>query len=236
MSQNTAILVFTRTASEEADVKQWVSFPSRKKNFSIAQYLIEQSISKARATQLPVFIIESPQQHGSGFGERFTNAFNEIFQKGFDSVISMGTDCPGITTDILLKTHALLQSQQVVIGPDKRGGIYLLGMHRSYFNATSFLKFSWQTPLLRDNLLAYMKRIQVTVNLLCPLHDFHHRIHHTSNRQLTDIVGKECCRYILKLLGEGQQLFTIATRGISIKEVPATSLTSPPLQFAPDLY
>lgn len=232
MIRNTAILVFTRTASEEAAAKQWLSFTQKKKNFSIAHYLIGQTIAKARATQLPVYVIESTQQHGNGFGERFTNAIADIFHKGFDSVISMGTDCPGITTELLLKTHHYLQEQQVVIGPDKRGGIYLLGLHKNHFDSVGFPKFSWQTPVLKDEVVEYMRGMDVRVNTLAPLHDFHHQLQHPSDRKLQDVVGAKCCAYLFRLLAECIRPFIPSTKRVRGKEIPSTSLTSPPLRFA----
>ncbi len=71
-------------------------------------------------------------------------------------VIILGGDCPGITTDLLLKAGTLLASTDVVLGPSLDGGYYLLGARTPL--PELFGGIEWSTPTVaaatRDRLLA----------------------------------------------------------------------------------
>ena len=67
-------------------------------------------------------------QKGTGLGERMSNAFEELFDKGYEKVCIIGSDCPYITQDILENAFNRLLETDVVIGPSRDGGYYLLGL------------------------------------------------------------------------------------------------------------
>ena len=70
------------------------------------------------------------EQHGTDLGNRMAYAFEYAFREGWDKVIVIGADCPGISGAILDETFARLEDHDSVIGPTRDGGYYLLGIRR----------------------------------------------------------------------------------------------------------
>jgi rSAM/selenodomain-associated transferase 1 len=73
----------------------------------------------------PEFLIST--QIGSDLGERFTQSFQDAFERGAESVVTIGTDIPGLDRSIILAAFEALREHDVVIGPDTDGGYYLIG-------------------------------------------------------------------------------------------------------------
>jgi rSAM/selenodomain-associated transferase 2/rSAM/selenodomain-associated transferase 1 len=71
----------------------------------------------------------SPQA-GSDLGARMDNAFLEAFRTGTEKVVLVGTDCPGITATILRSAFNLLGLFDLVLGPARDGGYYLIGLRK----------------------------------------------------------------------------------------------------------
>jgi len=66
------------------------------------------------------------RQSGHGFAERFENAIETIAQLGYDEVVAVGRDCPGLGALDIERAFAELTSKKLVLGPDHRGGCYLI--------------------------------------------------------------------------------------------------------------
>ena len=60
------------------------------------------------------------------------NAFSELFNEGYKKVVCISTDVPDINSKIIVKALKLLDSKDVVIGPDNDGGIYLYATTKHY--------------------------------------------------------------------------------------------------------
>eukprot|EP01006_Ploeotia_vitrea_P028159 TRINITY_DN60885_c0_g1_i1.p1 TRINITY_DN60885_c0_g1~~TRINITY_DN60885_c0_g1_i1.p1 ORF type:complete len:592 (+),score=35.19 TRINITY_DN60885_c0_g1_i1:263-1777(+) len=78
-------------------------------------------------------------QPGGGLGARLEYAFNTSFQQGYEKVVVLGCDIPGITTDIIRDTFAILDQREnrkhsIVLGPAEDGGYYLVAFHRDLWN------------------------------------------------------------------------------------------------------
>lgn len=145
LPQHTAILIFSRTAQEEARAKQFGRHLTAAQNLQIAQLLIRRTRRMARRTGLPVFTVTGAQQHGHTFGQRFTNAIAAIFAKGFERVITIGTDCPALQPQLLLDAAHQLKAGKIVTGADHQGGIYFLGLSRQHFFQASLSELPWQS-------------------------------------------------------------------------------------------
>ena len=67
-------------------------------------------------------------QVGDDLGARMEYAFAEAFHTGAEKVVLVGTDCPGISTTILRSALNLLGLFDLVLGPARDGGYYLIGL------------------------------------------------------------------------------------------------------------
>lgn len=108
-------------------------------------------------------------QQGTDLGMRMQNAFAEAFAQGKQRVIIIGSDCLELETYMIKEAFAVLENNDVVLGPAKDGGYYLLGMKK--FLPTLFEDKEWSTPdLLMDTILD-LKKMNTKYYLLKTLND-----------------------------------------------------------------
>ncbi len=67
-------------------------------------------------------------QFGMDLGDRMDHAFREGFDQGYRRIVIVGSDCPGLTADILKNAFDALDHHPVVLGPAFDGGYYLIGL------------------------------------------------------------------------------------------------------------
>jgi hypothetical protein len=73
--------------------------------------------------------IEIHLQPDRPFAENLEAALEELFLSGYEDVVVIGRDCPGLVESDLLTAFELLDNHRLVLGPDHRGGLYLIGLH-----------------------------------------------------------------------------------------------------------
>lgn len=84
-------------------------------------------------------------------GVRMLNAFHRAFEDGYHKVVVIGSDCFELTPEIITTAFEELDQTDVVIGPARDGGYYLLGMKE--LHSQIFINKNWSTPsVLRDTL------------------------------------------------------------------------------------
>lgn len=171
MQQQTAILLFTRTADDEGRHKRFVQDGNSLVNQSIATGFINRTIRELKKSGFPFFIINSERQVGNSFGERFSNAFLEVFHLGFEHVIAVGNDAPQLNAALLNKAASLLQEQKLVVGPDKRGGVYLIGLSKNSFDAEALRSIQWNTSHVSSGLVEWMRRASIEYSTLNAIAD-----------------------------------------------------------------
>jgi len=69
------------------------------------------------------------RQHGATFAERLEAATEEIALLGYREIVLVGRDCPHLCADDIAAGFAALSTKRLVLGPDHRGGCYLIGLH-----------------------------------------------------------------------------------------------------------
>ncbi len=109
-----------------------------------------------------------PQGAGD-LGERLTRVIDNGFRDGADAVIVIGTDCPALTSATLNDAFALLEQADVVIGPARDGGYYLIGLGAPH--AGLFAGIPWSTPEVLAMTIDAAQRGALRVRLLSPLAD-----------------------------------------------------------------
>ncbi|NTW83549.1 MAG: glycosyltransferase [Chlorobiaceae bacterium] len=112
---------------------------------------------------------EARLQRGSDLGERMQNTFCEIFSSGPRHAVLIGTDCPGISADIIEKAFALLESCDSVLGPAMDGGFYLIGLKQSL--PELFLGRTWSTSTVLEETIEKLETAGFSFSLLPELRD-----------------------------------------------------------------
>ena len=170
MRSSTALLLFTRTASQEAAAKKFVR-SDKIMSEKVSQRLIEHSLRQVKESGLPYFVISPKKQRGSSFGERFTNAVEEVFSKGYHHAIAIGSDAPQITSGLLIHAAKDMDKSSLLLGPDKRGGIYLLGISSKTYCRKTLLGFRWNSADLFSDFIEWKNTCNLACNILPPLKD-----------------------------------------------------------------
>ena len=197
---------------------------NRSVNHQLHLALYNKTIQVVESTGLPFFIINKSTQNGINFGEKLANAIDLVFSKNYNVVIAIGNDCPQLSADILLNAAFKMKHQQMVLGPDRNGGIYLLGITADLFNKKAISTIPWQTKNVFTSLLKYKETSLKEINVLDELSDFNklsdynflQKILHSINGFIkliaTIISGIKLCRFAI-------YLFTYASCLLSKKQL-----------------
>ena len=100
-------------------------------------------------------------------GCRLQNGFLKAFRNGARRVVAIGTDCVGITREILSEAFDALSEVDATLGPSMDGGYYLLGLSRPCRNV--FRGIPWNTDRTLRETLARLRGCGLQVRLLPPL-------------------------------------------------------------------
>jgi uncharacterized protein len=108
-------------------------------------------------------------QEGRDLGERMKSAFRFLFKNLYKKVIIIGTDCPEMNSEILLKSFNELSGKNVVIGPSTDGGYYLLGMDSFY--PFLFDKIEWSSSKVFKESIKRVEKNKLSFELMPELID-----------------------------------------------------------------
>ena len=109
-------------------------------------------------------------QDGTSLGERLTNAFMHLFNKGYEHVIAIGTDCPALTSAVIENSLSFLENgSDTIIGPAHDGGYYIVGCTKKGIEIFSVKK--WSSPDLLKETMNIIKTKSLTTHLLNTLTD-----------------------------------------------------------------
>jgi rSAM/selenodomain-associated transferase 1 len=153
------LLTLTATAVAEAQVPATV-------------WLAEAPTSPANPTQpqpewpgLPWRV----QPAAGSLGDRMAHAFAEAFAAGAARVVIIGTDCPGLSADLLRQAFNQLKTHDLVVGPADDGGYYLLGLN--VLQPALFANKDWSTATVLPDTLTDAAQLNLRVAQLPTLHD-----------------------------------------------------------------
>ncbi len=108
-------------------------------------------------------------QQGRDLGERMKNAFDDLFNKCCKNVIIIGSDCYDLNEDIIAHAFEKLKETDIVIGPAKDGGYYLLGM--KVLMQQFFTGKSWSTNNVLKETIANIEDLHYSFYQLPQLND-----------------------------------------------------------------
>ncbi len=180
-----ALIIFTRNAETGKVKTRLAATLGNDKALLIYNALVTHTIAIAENVDADKFVFYSSHigvndewdnktffkrlQKGNDLGEKMCNAFDLLFLEGYQCVTIIGSDCPALTNKIIEDGVASLQNSDVVIGPAKDGGYYLIALRRS--NADLFRNISWSTNKVLIQTLAVCKSHNLSVSLLPKLSD-----------------------------------------------------------------
>lgn len=152
----------------------------------MAQRMIANAISLQNSRQLSVAIhytgsseqlmqdwlgtdLSYHQQSGGDLGARMSGALQKSLDLGIDKVVIIGTDCPTLKLEIIAKAFDELSDQDLVLGPAKDGGYYLIGLCR--IMPELFEGIKWGTSEVFADTLAIAQKLNLSIAVLPILAD-----------------------------------------------------------------
>ena len=112
----------------------------------------------------------SYRSQGRGdLGTRMARAFSQAFEQGKKRVVIVGSDCPGINEATVRTAFDLLDKFDLVLGPAKDGGYYLIGLRQE--KSKLFEDVPWGTAEVAARTLEIAKLLGLRWVKVEPLDD-----------------------------------------------------------------
>lgn len=110
------------------------------------------------------------RQQGDGdLGRRMAIAFQTALEAGKQRVVVIGTDCPDLKAELMVKAFHALEQHDLVLGPAQDGGYYLIGLCRLI--PELFTGISWSTAEVLQQTMSIAQRLELAVAYLPRLSD-----------------------------------------------------------------
>ncbi|DAB33502.1 MAG TPA: hypothetical protein CFH82_10120 [Sulfurospirillum sp. UBA12182] len=74
-------------------------------------------------------------QVGEDIGQKMANAFEKVFENGYEKAILVGGDIPLLDEGVI---NEAFEFEQAVLNPSRDGGYYLIGFHKECFSQKAF--------------------------------------------------------------------------------------------------
>lgn len=104
-------------------------------------------------------------QEGENIGERMYNAFEYLFNKGYSSVILIGSDIPHIQPQVFRNAFKSLRETNLVVSPTYDGGYCLIGLNKNYKEL--FLNdLRWGNQSVINNTFRIANELGLSIDLL----------------------------------------------------------------------
>ena len=147
MSKKAAIVVFQKKPEAGKVKTRLAATIGDKKAMEVYEYLLDLTHRQLARMDIPVFVFFEKEiqpeylrsqnyypclQSEGDLGEKMRTAFETVLDRGYQRVIIIGTDCPGLEAEDMEAAISALESHDLVIGPAYDGGYYLLGMKKLY--------------------------------------------------------------------------------------------------------
>ncbi len=230
MSTPTAILIFTQEASKEATRKMLTPSKNRGVNqlvFDKLNHFVERTAAAAVSKDDNLQVFHSNQlinpNNNNSFGKQLSAAIQVVFERGFEKVICIGNDCPALDENRILTAAKKLQTTDTVIGPDNRGGVYLLGISRKDFKPEVFENLAWQSENMLESYIEQADNQSILMlESLSDIHTFHELQTYTTSKYFIDFL----IQIIERIASKIQDFYWTFVENRSIRSL---SLRAPPV-------
>ncbi|MFC5282134.1 TIGR04282 family arsenosugar biosynthesis glycosyltransferase [Pedobacter alpinus] len=129
------------------------------KNLKSDKYLFYDKVSENKiAWGEPIY--QTAYQKESDLGGRMQDAFEQLFKKGYERILIIGSDCYELNQEIIEQAFQLLKSTEVVIGPAKDGGYYMLGLTKMVQEL--FTDVAWSTDEVYTTTTRVLENLNIT--------------------------------------------------------------------------
>ncbi|OKH20454.1 hypothetical protein NIES593_18940 [Hydrococcus rivularis NIES-593] len=109
------------------------------------------------------------QQSEGDLGQRMQSAFEQGFIVGIKQAVIIGTDCPELNVAILSEAFTALKRYDLVLGPARDGGYYLIGLSRLV--PQLFQEIAWGTSEVFAQTKAIAQKLKLSIHCLPCLDD-----------------------------------------------------------------
>ncbi|WP_298754701.1 TIGR04282 family arsenosugar biosynthesis glycosyltransferase [uncultured Psychroserpens sp.] len=174
MTKN-ALIVFTRNPELGKCKTRLAKTLGDQSALDIYKYLLQHTANVAKGVQVDRYVFYSVDinyddiwshnffskklQKGENLGERMDNAFKELLDSGYEKLVIIGSDLLDLNETIIEEAFVKLNLHDVVIGPAKDGGYYLLGMKTQH--SKLFKNKDWGTETVRQDTLKDLQNSNV---------------------------------------------------------------------------
>src|SRR5262245_30352483 len=151
------VIIFTRSPREEAAAKRL-----RGGERFFATLLRQTAMRAAVLPGVDLLITADPwvslprhasriRQPRGSFSQRLRHCLDEAHERGYQEIVLIGGDTPGLRTSDLEAAFSALSSHDLVLGPASDGGVYLIGLRGAPTDQLSAI--SWCTRSVFGQLL-----------------------------------------------------------------------------------
>lgn len=140
-------------------------------------------------------------QRGSDLGERLATAFGELLEDA-DRAVVIGTDCPDLAPDVIRAAFAALSDANLVLGPARDGGYYLIGLDRP--SPDLFRGIHWGTGTVRAETLERAEGLRLrsrALELLDDLDTPEDLVRFIARRSVTEVASGRSTESALRGMG-----------------------------------
>jgi hypothetical protein len=102
-------------------------------------------------------------------GQRMYEAFHKTFQRDYEKVSLVGADIPGLSVSIVMDSFNQLSDNDLVYGPARDGGYYLIGMRKLIKDV--FNDVPWSSHRTLEISMNKAKQAGYSVSLITVLSD-----------------------------------------------------------------
>lgn len=113
-------------------------------------------------------IVYQPQGEGD-LGAKMMRSLLSAFAEGSKYVVTIGSDCPGITAELIASAFDKLNIHDLVIGPAIDGGYYLIGVKTLI--PELFTSINWGSAEVLQQTINIAQKLNLSITYLTPLAD-----------------------------------------------------------------
>lgn len=179
-----AIIVFLRTPEQGKVKTRLAKSLGDLEALRIYRHLISRTLMTVSDCHLPTYLYFHPRidhaiqesfstfnhhvQEEGDLGWKMYKAFEDILSR-HPRAILIGTDCPYLTPALLAAALTSLEHHDLVIGPAKDGGYYLIGLNKNEIKL--FEDISWSTETVFRDTLTIIQGQHLSCHILPELSD-----------------------------------------------------------------